>query len=274
MRIGNYAPGFVDDHNMNYRSVGTIQQIPTGVPAQMMSDDQIHHILGIQDHLRPLIQGLNEPQQRQIIHMLNSRGVPISNDAMNLVHLASGPHTQVHKELEAYKVDSKGNPNTQRLINQIAATPFRQRKQIVQVYADHIYPLLIQAYHEMAKDIPGAEKLGRIATPEENKAAYRQAIRDEALGEERAHNRDWNASRIEQMTGVPIRLQKNLNSDTGLTKKGAKLIDAVLSLPDNRVIKLNPSKQSEGKEPDTYVTSAPTNKVAFLNDSRRKLRVS
>ena len=62
--------------------------------------------MGLQEHLRPLIQGLPEHQQIGIMNRLLSKGVLYGQDPYNLIALTKEQHNKAHRHMEDIGIDS------------------------------------------------------------------------------------------------------------------------------------------------------------------------
>ena len=126
--------------------------------------------MGIQDHLRPLIQGLPEHQQQAIMHRLLSKGVVFGQNPDNLIGLKNADHSAVHRRMEDVGIDSNLENEKLRILNNIANLPYKDRLIAADVFADHIYPGIIEEMQKLGHKVP---------TQQENMEKYNRSIEDE-----------------------------------------------------------------------------------------------
>ena len=180
MRLGNSRGlGFGEEpFNYEYRSKGTTSQLPLG-----HSDDtnEIHHVFGLQDQLRPFVEGLNEAEQDAIIRVFNDNGVRVSNDPRNLISVAEKPHDEIHEDLQSVGLDTAGRKEDLEFWNRVSALPFQERLKAARIYATEIFPGLVQRMHALGH---------QVATPAENIAYNKELIEKERNYELKEHLRD------------------------------------------------------------------------------------
>ena len=135
--------------------------------------------MGVQDHLRPLVEGLPEHQQRAIMHRLLSKGVVFGQNPDNLIALGLDDHKAVHRHMEDIGLDSNLEQDKLRVINSIANLPYEQRLIAADTFAEQMYPGILQ---EM-------EKLGhRVPSIQDNIDKYNKSIEEERILENRKDN--------------------------------------------------------------------------------------
>ena len=176
VQIGTYNPG-LKPFNLNHRSKGTVDLL---INTPDISDKyEVHHVMGVQDHLRPLVEGLPEHQQRAIMHRLLSKGVVFGQNPDNLIALGLDDHKAVHRHMEDIGLDSNLEQDKLRVINSIANLPYEQRLIAADTFAEQMYPGILQ---EM-------EKLGhRVPSIQDNIDKYNKSIEEERILENRKDN--------------------------------------------------------------------------------------
>lgn len=184
IQIGTYNPGFAENvkpFNLNHRSLGTLSQLPVKLEGGV-SGREIHHVMGIQDHLRPLVQGLPEHQQQAIMHRLLAKGVVFGQNPDNLIALNYDDHKATHRHMEDIGLDSNLEADKLRVLNAISNLPFKERLIAADVFAEQIYPGIIEAMHNLGHKVP---------TQQDNIKKYKQSIKEEKLKEiKRQHIED------------------------------------------------------------------------------------
>lgn len=175
IRVGKFNPGFdTQPFNADHTSVGTKKLIPGGYS----KGQQLHHIMGVQDHLRPLIQGLPEQQQKGIINRLRSKGVTVGQDPNNLIALDAPAHSAVHRHMEEIGIDSNGILANLAFLNKVSNLKFKDRLIAADTFAEQIYPAIVEELAALGH---------KVSSPEENIRRYEASIRKEAADELRRH---------------------------------------------------------------------------------------
>ena len=175
IRVGQFNPGFdTQPFNADHTSVGTKQLIPGGYS----KGQQLHHIMGVQDHLRPLIQGLPENEQKGIINRLRSKGVTVGQDPNNLISLDVPAHSAVHRHMEKIGIDSNGELANLAFLNKVSNLKFADRLIAADTFAEQIYPAIVEELAALGH---------KVSSPEENIRRYEASIRKEAADELRRH---------------------------------------------------------------------------------------
>lgn len=180
MRLGNSRGlGFGEKpHDYDHRSKNTLSQLPLG---HADSKNEIHHIFGIQEHLRPFVENLSDNEADAIIRLLNSKGVRVSNDPRNLISLDEMTHDQVHEALQNVGLDTAGRKEDLEFLEKVSKLPFKERMIAAEVYGDHIYPGIIEQMQAQGLNVP---------TVAENIAYNNQLIKNEANYGRKEHMRD------------------------------------------------------------------------------------
>lgn len=153
LQLGTYNPGFAENvkpFNADHRSIGTLRLLP--VQPENLKDYEVHHVMGLQDHLRPLIQGLAEHQQKAIMHRLLAKGVVFGQNPDNLIALNEGDHTKVHRHMEDIGIDRARN-----LVNSIANLPYEQRLIAADTFAEQIYPAIVEQMQILGHEVPSIQ---------------------------------------------------------------------------------------------------------------------
>ena len=176
-KIGRYIPGFDVPQNVGHREKATFTRM--GYDPVRDGPKEIHHIMGLQDHLRPFVQGLPEDQQQGMMRYLRQKGVIYGDDAENLIALNKAPHKALHRALEDKGIDSNLEKDKVAILNKIANLPFEERKIAADVYAEQIFPAIAEEMQALGLPAPNQAK---------NAELYQRAIMAEALEEERLHS--------------------------------------------------------------------------------------
>ena len=180
-KLGTFNPGFNSrPFNEDYRSKGTVSQLPLGYDTSR-GPLEIHHVMGLQDQLRPLIQGLSENEQIGIMNRLISNGVNLGNDPNNLIALLKPDHRAVHRRMEEVGLDSNNEKEKVIFLNKVARLPYKDRLVAADVFAEQIYPGIIEQMHLLGHKVP---------TQSENIARYNQAVLEEKQGENQNYIRE------------------------------------------------------------------------------------
>ena len=218
VQIGTYNPG-LKPFNLNHRSKGTVDLL---INTPDISDKyEVHHVMGVQDHLRPLVEGLPEHQQRAIMHRLLSKGVVFGQNPDNLIALGLDDHKAVHRHMEDIGLDSNLEQDKLRVINSIANLPYEQRLIAADTFAEQMYPGILQ---EM-------EKLGhRVPSIQDNIDKYNKSIEEERILENRKDNiqkaKDIYGSKF---TNESLRQIRDSLTDEETTPKVKRMAGEVLS---------------------------------------------
>jgi len=177
-KLGTFNPGFnTKPFNEDYRSKGTLSQLPLGYDTSK-GQLEIHHVMGLQGQLRPLIQGLSENEQIGIMNRLLSKGVNLGNDPYNLIALLKNDHRAVHKRMEEVGLDANNEKEKVDFLNKVAGLPYKDRLIAADVFAEHIYPGIIEQMHSLGHNVP---------TQAQNIARYNQSVANEKRSERQAH---------------------------------------------------------------------------------------
>ena len=174
IKLGTHNPGFESKpFNNDIRSKGTLDQIPlafstSGGPVE------IHHVMGVQDHLRPLIQGLNERQQIGIMNRLISKGVNLGNDPRNLIALLKPDHRAVHSRMKEVQLEPSSDKQRLEFLNKFSSVPYEQRLIVADTFAEHMYPAIVEEMHGMGYMVP---------TQADNIQKYKESVLQENLAE-------------------------------------------------------------------------------------------
>tara|TARA_E500000318_G_scaffold102087_1_gene106128 strand:- start:593 stop:1459 length:867 start_codon:yes stop_codon:yes gene_type:complete len=185
-RLATYNPGFnTKPHSIDYRSKGTLENLPLGYDSQSDAQD-IHHVFGLQEHLRQFVENLSPEGQIQVLNRLLSHGVPVPQDPKNLIAVNKKLHNKIHGTQKDMGLESNNELAKKKLQNQIAQLPLDQRLIAVDTYAEHIYPAIIENLHSLGIKVP---------TQAENIKAYKLGIEQEAASERKQH-------RLEQMKAM------------------------------------------------------------------------
>lgn len=177
-RLGTYNPGFnAKQHNLGHRSLKTLKALPSGYETRTGAKE-IHHVMGLQEHLRPLIQGLPEHQQIGIMNHLLSKGVSFGSDPYNLIALTKNEHNKVHRHMESIGIDSNLEKDKLRVLDAISALPYKERLIAADTFAEQIYPGIIEEMQALGHTVP---------TVEQNIARYVNSINEENQLETKDH---------------------------------------------------------------------------------------
>lgn len=187
-RLGTYNPGFnAKQHNLGYRSLGTLKQLPSGYETKTGAKE-IHHVMGLQEHLRPLIQGLPEHQQIGIMNRLLSKGVLYGQDPYNLIALTKEQHNKTHRHMEDIGIDSNLEKDKLRVLDAISALPYEERLIAADTFAEQIYPGILEEMQALGHNVP---------TIEQNKARYLNSVDEEI----RSERKDYLLERMKDQYG-------------------------------------------------------------------------
>ena len=185
-RLATYNPGFdTKPHSIDYRSKGTLENLPLGYDSQSDAQD-IHHVLGLQEHVRQFVENLSSNDQIQVLNRLIGHGIPVPQDPRNLIAVNKKGHNQIHGTQKDIGLESNNELGKKRLQNQISQLPLDQRLIAVDTFAEHIYPGIVENLHSLGYKVP---------TQADNIRAYNQAIAQEAASESKLHL-------LEQMKGM------------------------------------------------------------------------
>tara|TARA_B100001564_G_C20520731_1_gene615029 strand:- start:42 stop:911 length:870 start_codon:yes stop_codon:yes gene_type:complete len=177
-RLATYNPGFdTKPHSIDYRSKGTLENLPLGYDSQSDAQD-IHHVLGLQEHVRQLVENLSPEGQIQVLNRLISHGIPVPQDPRNLIAVNKKGHNKIHGTQKDMGLESNNELAKKQLQNQIAQLPLEQRLIAVDTFAEHMYPAIVENLHSLGYKVP---------TQAENVRAYNQAIAQEANSEKKLH---------------------------------------------------------------------------------------
>tara|TARA_B100000405_G_scaffold103828_1_gene72523 strand:+ start:7127 stop:7975 length:849 start_codon:yes stop_codon:yes gene_type:complete len=177
-RLATYNPGFdTKPHSIDYRSKGTLENLPLGYDSQSDAQD-IHHVLGLQEHVRQLVENLSSEDQIQVLNRLISHGIPVPQDPRNLIAVNKKGHNKIHGTQKDMGLESNNELAKKRLQNQIAQLPLEQRLIAVDTFAEHMYPAIVENLHSLGYKVP---------TQAENVRAYNQSIEQEAATERKLH---------------------------------------------------------------------------------------
>lgn len=177
IQLGTYNPGFAENvkpFNADHRSIGTLRLLP--VQQDNLQDYQIHHVMGVQDHLRPLIEGLPEHQQKAILHRLLAKGVVFGQNPDNLIALSRDDHSKVHRHMEDIGIDSNLETEKLNVLNSIANLPYEQRLIAADTFAEQIYPAILEQMEILGHKVPSIQ---------ENINKYKASIEEERRIENR-----------------------------------------------------------------------------------------
>lgn len=180
-KLGTYNPGFdTKPHNADYRSKGTLDQLPLGYDASGEAQ-QIHHIMGLQEHLRPLIQNLPEHKQLGIIQRLLSKGVPVGNDPANLIALNTKDHKVIHDYMKQVGLESNNELDKKKFQDQLTQLSYDDRLIAADTFAEQLYPAIIEKLHLMGYKVP---------TTKQNVDRYLMSVQDEIDSETKSYVRE------------------------------------------------------------------------------------
>ena len=177
-RLGTYNPGFnAKQHNLGHRSLKTLKELPSGYETKTGAKE-IHHVMGLQDQLRPLIQGLPEHQQIGIMNRLLSKGVVFGSDPYNLIALTKNEHNKTHRHMEDVGIDSNLEKDKLLVLDAISSLPYKERLIAADTFAEQIYPGIIEEMQELGHSVPSIEQ---------NIARYVNSVNQENQSERRDH---------------------------------------------------------------------------------------
>ena len=134
-RLATYNPGFdTKPHSIDYRSKGTLENLPLGYDSQSDAQD-IHHVLGLQEHVRQFVENLSSNDQIQVLNRLIGHGIPVPQDPRNLIAVNKKGHNQIHGTQKDIGLESNNELGKKRLQNQISQLPLDQRLIAVDTFA-------------------------------------------------------------------------------------------------------------------------------------------
>ena len=180
IQLGTYNPGFAENvkpFNADHRSIGTLRLLP--VQPENLNDYQVHHVMGVQDHLRPLIEGLPEHQQKAIMHRLLAKGVVFGQNPDNLIALSQDNHSKVHRHMEDIGIDSNLETEKLNVLNSIANLPYEQRLIAADTFAEQIYPAIVEQMEILGHRVPSIQ---------DNINKYNASVEEERRIENRKDN--------------------------------------------------------------------------------------
>lgn len=177
-RLATYNPGFnTKPHSIDYRSKGTLKNLPLGYDAYSDAQD-IHHVLGLQEHVRQFVENLSPEGQIQVLNRFLSHGIPVPQDPRNLIAVNKKGHNMIHGTQKEMGLESNNELVKKQLQNKIAQLPLDQRLIAVDTFAEHIYPAIIENLHSLGYKVPSQD---------ENIKAYNRSIEQEAASERKLH---------------------------------------------------------------------------------------
>ena len=135
--------------------------------------------MGVKDHLRPLVEGLPDHQQKAIMHRLLGKGVVFGQNPDNLIALGLDDHKAVHRHMEDIGLDSNLEQDKLRVINSIANLPYEQRLIAADTFAEQIYPGILQEMEKLGHKVPSIQ---------DNIDKYNRSIEEERILENRKDN--------------------------------------------------------------------------------------
>lgn len=213
MRLGNSRGLGLGEKpfDYDYRSQNTLNKLPLG---HANADNEIHHVFGLQDHLRPFVQGLTTEQADAVIRVLNNKGVRVANDPRNLISLDDANHRAVHERLENVGLDTAGRKEDLEFLDKVSQLPFKERLVAAELYGEHIYPGIVEQMQDLGHNVPNAA---------ENISYNNKLIREERQRELSNHLRDIvEATPAVSPKGSPLK---------GADAKSKVFIDRVLAMP-------------------------------------------
>jgi len=179
--LATYNPGLdTKPHNLNYRSKNTLEQLPLGYPTSN-EKQYIHHVVAVQEHLRPLLENLNEAGQIQILNRLIQKGVPAPNDPRNLLALTQQQHDAVHDYQKFVGLESNNELEKRQFLDKVSRLPLQKKLIAADIFAEQMYPAIIENLHSMGYKVP---------TQAENIARYNQGVLEETQGEKQNYIRE------------------------------------------------------------------------------------
>ena len=184
-RLATYNPGLdAKPHSIDYRSKGTLEGLPLGYSS---NDDKqyIHHVVALQEHLRPLLENLSEAGQIQVLNRLIRKGVPAPNDPRNLLALNQKQHDAVHGYQKSVGLESNNELSKRQFLQKVSQLPLQERLIAADIFAEQMYPAIIENLHSMGHKVPTRDdnirKFNRAAQQEialENKQHQLEAMKD------------------------------------------------------------------------------------------------
>ena len=181
IKLGTHNPGFDSKpFNNDIRSKGTLDQLPLAYSTSS-GPVEIHHVMGVQDHLRPLIQGLNERQQIGIMNRLISKGVNLGNDPRNLIALLAPDHRAVHSRMKEVQLEPSSDKERLAFLNKFSSVPYEQRLIVADTFAEQIYPAILEEMQGMGYMLP---------TQADNLQKYNESVRQENAAERSDYGRE------------------------------------------------------------------------------------
>lgn len=176
LAIANKGVGF---HQNPFKSTLHSQAVLKNLPlGYANASDDIHHIFGVQDHMRMFIQGLNEREQENMLRQMNHRGIRFGNDPINLISLPRPDHRQVHQVQESMGIDAKNKKDILNILERVSTLPYNERVKALDIYSDYFYPGIVEELHKLGHKVP---------TQAENKIRFQKEIAQEALEERMEH---------------------------------------------------------------------------------------
>lgn len=218
VQIGTYNPG-LKPFNLNHRSKSTLDALPN--KPDLSDKYEVHHVMGVQEHLRPLIEGLPEHRQRAIMHRLLSKGVVFGQNPDNLIVLGLDDHKAAHRHMEDIGLDSNLEQDKLRVINSIANLPYEQRVIAADTFAEQIYPGILQEMEKLGHKVPSIQ---------DNIDKYNRSIEEERLLE----NKKDSIQKAKEMygskfTNESLRQIRDSLTDEETTPKVKRMAGDVLS---------------------------------------------
>lgn len=198
LEIANKGVGFHQAPYQGLHTKGTLENLPLGYD---LPGDDVHHIFGVQDHMRMFIDNLDEREQENMLRRMNQKGIRFGNDPINLISLKKGPHIEVHRMLRDRGIDAGNRKDYTKILRNVGVLPYHERIHALDVYADHFYPAIIEEMHALGHMVP---------TQAENIELYKREIAEEAALERMEHIKDMKAMIeaepvINPKTGKPVR---------------------------------------------------------------------
>ena len=218
VQIGTYNPG-LKPFNLNHRSKGTVNSL---INTPDTSDKyEVHHVMGVQDQLRPLVEGLTDHQQKAIMHRLLSKGVVFGQNPDNLIALGLDDHKTVHRHMEDIGLDSNLEQDKLRVINSIANLPYEQRLIAADTFAEQIYPGILQEMEKLGHKVPSIQ---------DNIDKYNRSIEEERLLEIKKDGiRKAKQMYGSKFTNESLRQIRDSLTDEEITPKVKRMAGDVLS---------------------------------------------
>ena len=235
LAIANQGVGFHQAPYQGLHTQGTLENLPLGYD---LASDDVHHIFGVQDHMRMFIENLDEQDQINMLRHMNQRGIRFGNDPINLISLKKGPHIEVHRMLRDKGFDAANRKDYTKVLRNVGKLPYDQRVKALDVYAQHFYPGIIEEMHAMGHKVP---------TQAENIALFEKEIAQEAAQEVLAHKMEHVNEVRRAIEADPVINEKTGKQVRNLDQKAAEYLKRLDNLPAYTEVIAGPAALSKAR---------------------------